>query len=49
MALFLIAALKEAGAAVETAITAKLPPARFYKIEHGTWVIDSEAIGQRSF
>lgn len=44
MALFLVVALKETEAVIESAITAKVSPDRLYKIEQGKWIIDSEAI-----
>jgi hypothetical protein len=44
MALFLVVALKESAPVIEAAIAAKIPPDRFYKIEDGTWVIDSNSI-----
>ena len=44
MALFLVVALKAAAPSIDAAISAKLSPDKFYKIETGKWVVDSEAI-----
>lgn len=44
MALFLVAAMSGSEPVVDAAVSAKIPPGTFYRIEQGKWIIDSEAI-----
>lgn len=44
MALFVVVALGGAEAAIDAAVPAKISQGNFYRMEHGKWIIDSEAI-----
>jgi len=44
MALFVVVALKDTDALIDAAVPAKSSPGKFYKIEQGKWIVDSEAI-----
>lgn len=47
MALFAIVALKDAGPAVDEAVSSKIPATKSYKIEPGKWAVNADVVTAR--